>query len=543
MKNIFRLQNWYALEKTVGGLKFAVILIILFSISMILGTFCESYYGTEFANRFIYKSSFFMFLQFLLFLSIFMAALLRLPPKKRLYGFYVIHSGLIIICCGSFVTYFAGVDGSITLEPQSSSREIILNEDVLRIQFLDSGEEVTYKLPDGAFSQEIAAKYQNIEIKQFLPFSDDSIDWVNEEMPAYGTHSRHSGQFVLINPMAAQDFTLSLHPEAQGFQNSLKLGPLQIHYMPSAFSECFDKQNESELILWDAKKNTCFTPESLNVHVQKTSEGTRFLAFNYEGTIYSFFPDHSPWPMDIKLQQNKLGNLRIFSKGVFKNSPNLFIFGKKIAFFQEIGESAKWQVKDLNLSTPVGLPWMGSKLQLLRHEETAVPRYIPNFTMPIQSNGNLVKGDQKAVQISVAGRNYWATSKRALTLLIEGKKVRFLVDKKTIKLPFEFALEKFKMDVDPGTKTPASYESFVRLYEANGVTSHHIFMNNPLKFRGFTFYQASYFQTNEGKYGSVLSANYDPGRFLKYFGSVLLVIGSIWHYLLNRRKIRKESFS
>ncbi len=63
-------------------------------------------------------------------------------------------------------------------------------------------------------------------------------------------------------------------------------------------------------------------------------------------------------------------------------------------------------------------------------------------------------------------------------------------------------------------------------------------MNNPLKYQNFTFYQASYFQSQEGPMGSILSVNFDPGRPWKYLGSLLLVFGSIWHYFLRRKHIK-----
>ena len=67
-------------------------------------------------------------------------------------------------------------------------------------------------------------------------------------------------------------------------------------------------------------------------------------------------------------------------------------------------------------------------------------------------------------------------------------------------------------------------------------------MNNPLKYDGFTFYQASYSQDPEtGAYSSTLSVNVDQGRPIKYLGSLLLVFGSIWHYTLNRRSRKKEN--
>ncbi len=60
-------------------------------------------------------------------------------------------------------------------------------------------------------------------------------------------------------------------------------------------------------------------------------------------------------------------------------------------------------------------------------------------------------------------------------------------------------------------------------------------MNHPLKYDHLTFYQASYFETEKG-HGSVLSVNYDPGRWIKYLGSLLLVFGAIWHFAFIKRK-------
>jgi len=97
------------------------------------------------------------------------------------------------------------------------------------------------------------------------------------------------------------------------------------------------------------------------------------------------------------------------------------------------------------------------------------------------------------------------------------------------------------MDKDPGTNNPASYESFVRLFSEEGPSDHHVFMNNPLKYNGFTFYQASYSQDQQGNYSSTLTANVDQGRPLKYLGSLFLVFGAIWHYFLNRKRWKKKA--
>jgi hypothetical protein len=130
-----------------GNMKFAVVIITLFAIYLGYGTFMESYHGTEYANRLVYKSLPFMLVQFGMFLSILFATLIRLPPKKHLYGFYVIHAGLIILFLGSWITYQSGVDGNITLAPNLATRDIMINQDELSIQFPSLGKEVTVDLP------------------------------------------------------------------------------------------------------------------------------------------------------------------------------------------------------------------------------------------------------------------------------------------------------------------------------------------------------------------------------------------------------------
>ena len=103
-------------------------------------------------------------------------------------------------------------------------------------------------------------------------------------------------------------------------------------------------------------------------------------------------------------------------------------------------------------------------------------------------------------------------------------------------VPFQINLERFNMGTDPGTQNPASYESYVNVFDGKDSINQKVFMNNPLDWDQFTFYQASYFPLEGGFYGSVFSVNYDPGRFLKYLGSLLLVLGSTWHFYLRKRK-------
>ena len=69
-----------------------------------------------------------------------------------------------------------------------------------------------------------------------------------------------------------------------------------------------------------------------------------------------------------------------------------------------------------------------------------------------------------------------------------------------------------------------------------------ISMNEPLDYQGYTFYQSSFQEDEMGKpIASVLSVNYDPGRWIKYIGSLLIVFGAIHLFYRRWKKAKGKS--
>lgn len=524
------IRYYRKVELFFGNLKFAVIIITLFAVALAYGTFMESYHGAEYANRLIYKSLPFMALQFCMFLSILFATLIRLPPKKHLYGFYTIHAGLIILFLGSYITYDSGVDGTITLAPNLPSRQIQVSQDELRIQFPTAGKEVSVDLPFYAGPVDLNLEYEGIKLKRFLPFAKSALSWVPMKIKDEG---QSSARYRIYNENFGESFTLTLHPESD-FNNTLQMGPLNVHYMPISLAECFASPEKHGLIVWNGENRGCMAPKASELRRRKSINGREMVLIRFEDRELSFLPELSPLPLDEKLELNVNSPYRIFSRSLFEKNPHLFLFGTKLAYFDQ-GTSA-WTLKDINQGSEVELPWMGFKLSLVEYFNDAYPLTTPEYVKPIHDNGQTVVGDMKAVEVDYQGQTFWVSSLEPVAFNHSGQRITFFLNKKTITLPYELTLDEFKMDTDPGTKNPASYESFVTLFKGNeGSTKHHVYMNNPLKHDNFTFYQASYFQTQDGPFGSVLSVNFDPGRPWKYFGSLLLVLGSIWHYFLRRK--------
>jgi len=189
-------------------------------------------------------------------------------------------------------------------------------------------------------------------------------------------------------------------------------------------------------------------------------------------------------------------------------------------------------------SKALTLPWMGFQLQLIDYKTTMIPSLTPTYVKPIQEGSKIVEGNLKALRVTYEGQSFWLKNTKPQVFGQGENQIKFDLTKKTKRLPFQLTLKKFHMEKDPGTNQPASYESFVSLFDTKGTDNHRVFMNNPLKYHGFTFYQASYFQIAKDVFGSTLSVNYDPGRPVKYFGSLLLVLGAIWHYFIRKRRIK-----
>ncbi|MBU0743738.1 cytochrome c biogenesis protein ResB [bacterium] len=94
-----------------------------------------------------------------------------------------------------------------------------------------------------------------------------------------------------------------------------------------------------------------------------------------------------------------------------------------------------------------------------------------------------------------------------------------------IDLPYSIHLDDFLLLNYPGSRNPASYESHVRLYDADrGIDGRpvRIYMNHPLSHRGYKHFQSSY---DPDELGTVLSVNYDPGKVPTYLGYTLLALG------------------
>lgn len=101
---------------------------------------------------------------------------------------------------------------------------------------------------------------------------------------------------------------------------------------------------------------------------------------------------------------------------------------------------------------------------------------------------------------------------------------------KRIYKPYDVTLDKFDFDRFAGTDKPKNFSSDVRLVDnQNGSEiAFHISMNNPLRYRGETFYQSEFDMWTES--GTVLQVVKNEGWMVPYIGCAVVAVGMLVHF-------------
>ena len=114
------------------------------------------------------------------------------------------------------------------------------------------------------------------------------------------------------------------------------------------------------------------------------------------------------------------------------------------------------------------------------------------------------------------------------TLSVDGQDYEIVFRRTRSYLPFSIELLDFKKVLHPGTNIPKSYSSDINLIE-NGVSRHVVIqMNEPLRHKGYTFFQSSFIESMEGE-TTVLAAVKNYGRLFPYISSIIMCIGLLFH--------------
>jgi cytochrome c biogenesis protein ResB len=99
-------------------------------------------------------------------------------------------------------------------------------------------------------------------------------------------------------------------------------------------------------------------------------------------------------------------------------------------------------------------------------------------------------------------------------------------------LPFTIRLDHFKAEFHPGTDVAKSFESLVTITTGPVQRQVRIYMNNPLRYKDYTVYQASYDTDSTGRQHSTLAVVKNFARILPYIACLFVFLGLALHFLI-----------
>jgi hypothetical protein len=449
--------------RALSSVKLAVFVILGVAGVSAVGTFIESHYqDLEAAQKLVYQTWWNWGILGLLAINLTAVLIDRWPWKRRHLSFVLAHIGILILLGGSLLTYYYGIDGTMRVGLNDSSRFVSLPTRSLTVWSSFDGERFTkiFEKPVDFFlnpprknSLTIPTDAGSIEIFDYYPYALGSMRFVASEDERLGAGIQVSirGQRLDVIEWLTQD-----RPDQLA---ELDLGPAVIY---------FGEPRES---LAPLKNHVILTPTNQNLR-----------EFTYQ-------------------VRNPIGDL-----------------------------VKSGQVKELEPFQP---GWMDFEIRILQ----AVPR--GRKVWEYRPNSHKTEVTTSALKLRFQGQEHFVELGDILRLFTD-QAVYFLnYSPNRIQIGFDVHLKEFRLGKYPGTLRASSYESLV---EVDGLGEVLISMNEPLKHQGLTLYQASYQEGRDGvPVASIFSVNYDPGRGLKYLGSLILSLGVVVLFYDRRKKGKAEA--
>jgi hypothetical protein len=126
----------------------------------------------------------------------------------------------------------------------------------------------------------------------------------------------------------------------------------------------------------------------------------------------------------------------------------------------------------------------------------------------------------------------WGGDERPAMVDIGGTRFGFGLRRRMLPLPAVIQLADFRREMHPGSGIAKSFSSQVMVKTGEGVDRKVLIsMNKPLRLQGFTFYQSSYSQLEDGREASTLSVVKNYARLMPYVATGVTVIGMILHFV------------
>lgn len=447
------------------SMPFMVVLLGVFAIASGVATFIENDYGTDTSWGVVYGAWWFELIQIMLGVGIVANIIrFRLYTLKKLPAF-IFHTAFLVILIGAGVTRYAGYEGIMHIREGDTENRMLSSEPFLQIDAVHGGQKYHSEkmIYAAGLNPGDLEERLNVGGKEVIIRFKEFI-----QKAAKTAIEDPSGSpvvaFVIPTPSGPEKFFL-------GKGEQVDVGPLMVY---------FDKEPDTirpYISIHEKEGQFSFVSNRdvnwMRMDDQQSDSATAGSEAEFAGRrLYT-------------INGVQMATKSVLSKGVVKVIPE---DDYRAAMKMDM------QMKGLELSAlVVEAEYDGEKREVA-----------------LMGQGKRFKGFTENIRI------------KDLDISLEW-------GSKQIELPFSLQLADFVMEKYPGSMSPSSYESHVVLIDeaAGKKEAIKIFMNNPLEYGGYKFFQSSF---DKDEMGTVLSVNHDPGKIPTYVGYVLLALGMFLNF-------------
>jgi ABC-type transport system involved in cytochrome c biogenesis permease subunit len=560
--------------------KLAVVLFVGLAIVLAVATILETKHGTAYSQWYVYHSVWFLGLLCMLGVNSFCAAAIRFPWKRHQTGFVVTHAGLLILLAGSMQSFLGGIEGHVSLAEGETATSLTLPRlsQITAVWAERPGEppyEFTFESGPVDWSAGKTLDIGEVDgvrarILRFIRHAKPVEEWIAGD-------AQTGGPLVKFKMSGPDGTVIADHYLAdEQFGDALLVGPIRLQLQRATTDRMLDdfvspptdELGDGGLLLMYYKDTVERVPVQDNVGKQITLGDTGVSV-----EISTYLPNARPDRMgqfttNGDQPRNPLVELRVHVPG--ETEPQRQIASAKEPLLNMDGVYGRvcpvkfiylhpavtpstgvelLQTSDGKLHSRVCAEGRftsraeissGDRIKLHGNFELSIVQYMPRATRKISFEPAKVTARKQdefqpaaLVEITADGvaRQAWLQRSDADIGFntIDTPQGRLNVRYGYGKIPLGFSLKlvDFRRQQNPGGAGDAALFSDVQVVDdARRVDQQYrISMNEPLTHGRFTFYQSSFSDDGHGHEASVLRVAYDPGRVLKYVGSLMICMG------------------
>ena len=576
------MKRWVQL---LGSLRIAVPLLIAIAAVLAWGTIYEARFGTAAVQRFIYHSWWFQGLLVFLAVNLAVAALERYPWQRRHAPFVLAHIGIILILLGGIIGSRFGIEGQLIIPEGQAERTLETPGNVLVVTQPNPGIQHSVPTqfdtqawvhePNLAIPVQLGHRAIQLTVDRYYPdavTNEEITDDNPQENPAVQVLLEHNEQQDTIWLMSrdperfgvgwGEAHVLFLEPMTQEQLNqlmgrtgiethprgvvSLKL-PGMDHPREMPVAEQLNQVLEIDGTPYEMTFKEYFPDFAITEKgpvSRSTQPNNPAIAFTLHGPegddAYLLFALHPEFqaihgvehkiPAEVSYAHAARGALPPNCIGVIR-APS----GSLMAILTGSG-TERQIINPLIVGTRYTHPSLGYQFEVTSsYLRTRVTERVTNRGDDVHAEAiHLIgrDGDQTA--------EAWLKLRGNVELDLGAEPITVEYRPARRELPVTIKLLDFRKIDYPGIQMAAGFESDVELTDPQRgiILMRKISMNNPLRYRGFSFYQSSYIEGPTET--TVLSVRNDSGTPFVYAGFITVILGVASMFILRDPSARLE---